>query len=99
MVCGHNQICYVKIDANSAFVSRGCIDKPSYNTFYKLCNTTLCNLCLYKNPKMPPTQELTINTPKSIVQLSKACKKCRNFQDFLLICSLLTSILRLNKTS
>ncbi|KAJ8723254.1 hypothetical protein PYW08_003166 [Mythimna loreyi] len=51
MVCAHNQLCYTNVDDEIDFVSRGCIDKPLFNSMFIFCNTAKCNTQPFPNPR------------------------------------------------
>ncbi|XP_026733985.1 uncharacterized protein LOC113498242 isoform X2 [Trichoplusia ni] len=64
MVCGRNQLCYTNIDDETDFVSRGCIDKPLYNSIYYFCNSSACNDDKFINPK----QKLRFRTEQILLK-------------------------------
>lgn len=51
MICPRKQLCYTNIDDETDFVSRGCTDKPLFNSFYIFCNSTGCNTAAFPDPK------------------------------------------------
>lgn len=64
MVCGRNQLCYTNIDDETDFVSRGCTDKPLYNSIYYFCNSSACNDDKFINPK----QKLRFRTEQILLK-------------------------------
>lgn len=64
MVCPHNHICYTNIDDEIDFVSRGCINRPVYNSIFYFCNSTSCNDKAYLRPKLRiQREEISITVP------------------------------------
>ncbi|XP_021202077.1 uncharacterized protein LOC101738688 isoform X5 [Bombyx mori] len=50
-VCARGQYCFINIDEQTDFVSRGCISEPVYNKFYKFCDESNCNRIPFHNIK------------------------------------------------
>ncbi|XP_059057526.1 uncharacterized protein LOC131851110 [Achroia grisella] len=76
MVCGHNQLCYVNIDDELDYVSRGCTQMPAFNSMYYLCNKTVCNNNDFQNPKltMRSNKQNYFRNKKKVISRSYAVK-------------------------
>ncbi|XP_063534907.1 uncharacterized protein LOC134744891 [Cydia strobilella] len=42
-ICDEGQMCFTQIDKTKGSISRGCADKPAYNSFFTFCNQSYCN--------------------------------------------------------
>ncbi|XP_063362841.1 uncharacterized protein LOC134651671 [Cydia amplana] len=42
-ICDEGQMCFTQIDKTKGSISRGCANKPAYNSFLTFCNQSSCN--------------------------------------------------------
>ncbi|XP_063381839.1 uncharacterized protein LOC134668287 [Cydia fagiglandana] len=42
-ICDEGQMCYTHIDKTKGSISRGCANKPAYNSLFTFCNQSYCN--------------------------------------------------------
>lgn len=82
MICGHGQLCYVNINNQYNYVSRGCITKPAFNSFHYFCNTSKCNNVSYFYQKVIPTSDLTLFRTTPLTRRLVSGSSCNIFCGF-----------------